>query len=175
MKYTRERLNKILSENAFKEYEFFMLCAGKRKSEIDKEKKDFIKDICEKYNSIDEEMIPILIELNEKGYMTDFSCSGHLEEIEKDGRYNVYLVFHNLYNIDIKEIPFLENCKIEGRIINWYGNKNGTIEEKENDRKRLMKELLEWTKKLDKCNSKDYYIKDGWIYLGNEKSFQYNE
>ena len=104
MEYTKERLNKILAENAFEEYEFFMLCAGEKKSKIDKEKEDFFKDIYKEYNNIDKEMIPILTELNEKGYRTDFSCAGHLEEIINNGRYEVYIVFHNyllFYHITI--------------------------------------------------------------------------
>jgi len=46
---------------------------------------------------IDELILPTVIELNKKGYKTQFSCSGHIwdEDGEKDKLYGTYLVFKN--------------------------------------------------------------------------------
>ena len=171
--YTKEKLDRILAENDFKEYEFVVMCSGEKRSSIDKE--HFINFIISsgEYEGIDEDLIPILIELNEKGYKTSMSCSGHLAQIESIGRYESYLAFENPY--DFKPLP-PRYSKTTGQTYYWYGDKNGSIEEKENDRKRLMEELLEWAKRLKECDwiEKDY-AKDGWIYLNGEKTFEYQD
>lgn len=182
MEYTLDRLKKILINNDFVECEFIILCSGKRDPNFTKE--SFTKDVIENkcYDEIDEDLIPILIELNEKGYKTSMSCSGHLHQIENNGRYESFINFKRPYEFS-KPIPLFNKEKsknkyseIFGNSYKWYGNKNGSNEEKENDRKKLMKDLLEWAKGLEECNwvEKDY-AKDGWIYLGGEKVFQYQE
>lgn len=49
------------------------------------------------FDDADELILPTVIELNKKGYKTQFSCSGHIwdEDGEKDKLYGTYLVFKN--------------------------------------------------------------------------------
>lgn len=51
---------------------------------------------------VDELILPTIIELNKKGYKTQFSCSGHIwdEDGEKDKIYGTYLVLKK-----IKDLP----------------------------------------------------------------------
>lgn len=178
----KEKLNRLLAEAEFIDYELSVICSGEKRSSIDKEK--FIKDIIEygEYDSIDEEMIPILIELNKKGYYTTMCCSGHLEQIKDIGRYGAYLDFKRPYKLNppLFNIEKKSNGKyseiLNDKCYRWNGDTKGSIEEKENDRKKLMNELLEWAKGLDKCDwVEKEYAKDGWVYLDGVKTFQYEE
>lgn len=173
--YTLDRLKKLLAEVEFEEYVFVSLCAGESKKWAESNKDRFMEDMIntyKQYDGVDEDLIPVLTELNEKGYKTSMSCSGHLEQIKNNGQYMAYISFREPY--DLGKVP---RCNKNNKTLyKWYGNKNGSIEEKENDRKQLMAELLEWAKRLDKCNyNKGDFFKDGWIYLKGEKTFQYKE
>lgn len=97
------------------------------------------------YEEIDKDMIPILTELNEKGYLTYYSCQGHV----RDGNFDAYITFMEKYNFP--EEPFYSAKKVArigGYVYRWHGVKRDTDEESENGRKILMAGLLEWAKNL---------------------------
>jgi hypothetical protein len=138
-------------------------------------------------DEIDEELIPLLIELNEKNWVTTFSCSGHKEEIENEGRWNAYIAFHldnkvappnvPLYSLKKSKNKYSEKKELgnyNGYFYYWYGDKNKSIEESEEERKQLMADLLDWAKKLpvnDKYEASTY-IKDGWVICDGMKLFE---
>lgn len=115
-------------------------------------------------SSIDKEMIPILIELNEKGWETTFCCSGHKEQIENSGYWNAYITFSK----KIKKIPDIKLFEARTRKDSkngkysrfeknfngfyWYGsnNKKMSIEEKERERKQFINDLFNCVKELPK-------------------------
>ena len=114
------------------------------------------------FDSIDKDMIPILIELNEKGWKTSYCCSGHIEEIERSGYWNAYISFSN----KLKKVPdiilFKEKTRKESKngmynkfekgsnSFYWYGsnNKKMSIKEKEQERKQFINNLFNRVKEL---------------------------
>ena len=165
MEYTKERLKKCLA--------------------MDESLINFVN-----VDEIDEDLIPLLIELNEKNWVTSFSCSGHKEEIEKQGRWNAYISFHldnkvappniPLYDLKKSKNKYSEkkdNGELNGYFYYWYGDKTKSIDESEKERKQLMNDLLEWAKKLpvnDKYKASTY-VKDGWMYNDGMKLFKVEE
>ncbi len=122
-------------------------------------------DCCNDYRgikSIDKDMIPILIELNEKGWKTNFCCSGHKEKIEKNGNWDAYITFSK----KIKSIPnlimFESRTKKEAKNgkysrfekgfngFYWYGSSSNkmSVEEKELERKQFINDLFNCVKEL---------------------------
>lgn len=90
-------------------------------------------------NSIDKNLIAILIILNMKGYKTLFSCGGHSD---RDFT-NIYIYF----NKDISHLEPPEDFRVEkakfGSIIRFY-----PIPHDEKDIKKHIKLLKEWSVKL---------------------------
>lgn len=133
------------------------------------------------YEDIDKDMIPILTELNEKGYKTMFCCQGHVE----DCTYITYLTFYRKH-IFSEPIPVFEvtnsrtNSKNKhtkigksnfgGITYHWFGRICKTDKEAEIERKQLIKELMEWAKRLEPIENnliKKYYL---WgVNNGNSK------
>lgn len=123
------------------------------------------------YNEIDEEMRPIIKELNGKGWETMFCCQGHWYN-EKNSISGGYLLFkkeiEDKYLIRLKcmiEKPTdkpqskirVGNYHWEGnRTLYWYGNnyKRVTREEKENENKKVLAEILEWAKELPRYKNR---------------------
>lgn len=163
MEYSLERLKKCMCTDGFVDYDSVDL------------------------SGIDEDMIPILIELNEKDWVTCYSCSGHMEEIKKCGTWNAYIAFHldnntpppniPLYDLKDKKHNYSEKKelgKYNGYFYYWYGDKTKNEQEQEKERKELMKELLEWAKGLpvnDKYVSRTK-IEDGWLIYDGMKLFE---
>ena len=106
-------------------------------------------------NEIDEEMIPIITELNEKNWITCGCCSGHLEQIKQTGTYSIYICFSDLLNELPKNPPKIN--KYNNYSFNWIGNKNKSIDENEKERKQLIKDLLKWAKNLPVNNDLSKY------------------
>lgn len=114
---------------------------------------------CPKYNcygevfDIDELMIPTIIELNKKGYITEYCCSGH--SIEK--RILTYIVISDIINF--KKLP--ENFDVEydsynGRNrttirYNYNLTKNSDLTPQENLNKicKINNDLLDWAISLE--------------------------
>lgn len=93
---------------------------------------------------IDEGIIPILYELNKKGYNTKYSCEGHTKT---DGKWNMMLGFAHYYKFET--IPIVNSYKFhkdtETLSIYW----DGVGEE---NRVSKLQELLEWAKSLPTHN-----------------------
>lgn len=160
MEYTKERLKKCLA--------------------LDESLVNYI-DV----DDIDEDLIPILIELNEKDWVTCFSCSGHIEQIKNSGRWESYIVFHTdnntpppnipLYDLKSKKSKKYENEKgYNGYFYYWYGDKKKSEEEQEKERKQLMDDLLDWAKALPVNNKyiASTYIEDGWVIENGMRLFE---
>ena len=110
------------------------------------------------YEEIDKDMIPILTELNEKGYRTIYCCQGHV----KDGAYITYLTFERqcvfskpipVYHIGAdkknKHTKISKSKLFGGDVYHWFGSKNKTDEELELERKELIEKLTEWAKTIE--------------------------
>lgn len=55
--------------------------------------------------SIDPELKPVLIELNEHGYTTDMSCAGHPSEVKGFKTHRGWISFHSVFvTLDVDEI-----------------------------------------------------------------------
>lgn len=174
MEYTKERLKKTICKYAF--------C---RTVELDMkfppitENKDwYIKlwdAIWEELDDIDDDFVPVLTELNEKGYYTDGCCSGHLEKIEKYGTWNIYLSFWYIYGF--KDMPLKAGKNKAMFCAEYNGSKNASIEEKNKARLDKLDELLEWAKKLPFCEESklDYRIEDGWVMFQNRKIYDVSD
>lgn len=164
--YTIERLKRTVCE-----YEFCKCACFYKMAMLDEFiNKQLWDNLWDELNEIDEDFIPVLIELNEKGYYTNSCCSGHLEDIEKYGTWQIYLSFEDEY--DLKDIP-LEKNKNEIYDLKYKGNKNATIQEKNEDRLKVLEKLLEWAKRLPECEKKsDYKIKDGIVMFGDEEIYR---
>lgn len=118
----------------------------------------------------DEEMIPIIIELNSKGYKTLFCCQGHIDEcqcIDYDYRMCTYIAFAEKYNFDIQPPEYERkgnskytklwlrtphstlNCSIK-MCLYFYSSRKTPLEQREEERKEYMEKLFEWVKALPK-------------------------
>lgn len=110
--------------------------------------------------SIDEDMIPIITELNERGYYTMYCCQGHPS---KDRRWSAGITFNNIYDFPIS-VPLWENNKSSSvkhysrKSINhslnrssyyWFGSTSKKIDQ-ESERKELMNTIYEWACSLPK-------------------------
>lgn len=107
---------------------------------------------------IDELFVPVIIELNKKGYITEFCCSGHIHE-GHCGLVQSYIKFYGyeIINDYIKEnIDKLKDYNLE------YNDKDNSVSIRRRfDDKKSMNELLidicdnakqitKWAKKLPK-------------------------
>ena len=117
-------------------------------------------------NDIDVEMIPILIELNSKGYRTLFCCQGHTEKTNKNQRCSIYISFNNKKedfeffpkqydrngNKKYSKIKFREKNSNYNININttlyYYTSKTTKYDKKENERKEIINLLYSWAKDL---------------------------
>ena len=166
MEYTKERLKKIICE-----YEFCKCVYYYQMAMVDIDKQLW-NDLWNEFDEIDDDLIPVLIELNEKGYRTDGCCSGHLEQIEKYGTWQIYLSFENDY--DFKDIP-LEKNKNGTYKLEYKGNKKKSVQEKNEDRLKAISDLLEWAKKLPKVENNYFRIENGWVIAGDEKIYNMDD
>lgn len=93
---------------------------------------DVVKDV------IDEGMVDILIELNEKGYRTIYCCEGHCKDDVKKGKayWEGYLAFADKYIF--KEYPPMFYKYTRNRSY-FYWEGNG-----ENSRKQFLDEVYKW-------------------------------
>lgn len=165
MEYTIERLLKSICE-----YEFCK-CIELYKDADAPYSDDVYSWIWEELkDGIDEDFIPVLTELNEKGYHTSSCCSGHLEQIEKYGTWNIYLSFENDY--DLAGIPLDRRKNYLTYCSEYKGNKKATVQEKNEDRLRVLNELLKWAKTLPEIKDDYYRIEDGYVMAGNEKLYK---
>lgn len=106
---------------------------------------------------IDKGMWDILFELNKKGYKTVCCCEGHVND---EKRWNAYLFFARdrvpktlppLYDLSNKKIlGRYSQVNKNGNIFYWYGSnsKKLTLEQKEEERLQLLKDLEEWAMQL---------------------------
>lgn len=119
---------------------------------------------------VDAEMIPILTELNEKGWITEYACQGHYTPVNE--RVITYITFKHdykfpteapLYNldknarrkvgsftkIDVRSVYARDkgNPRYCSRTYYWFGSKSKKIN-KEAQRQDLIKKLFEWSKNL---------------------------
>ena len=114
-------------------------------------------------NSIpfDEEMIPIITELNEKGYKTYVCCQGHIYKDLNCRGWHGYVGFVDkyefakqppLYRVGIKYHSLVGSYSEikKGRIYYWFGSKSKkmNLEDRENERKEWIKNMTEWAKSL---------------------------
>lgn len=162
--YTIERL-----KNTVCKYEFCKCVLHYQMAMIDVDKKLW-DNLWEELNGIDEDLIPVLTELNEKGYYTNSCCSGHLEGIEKHKSWQIYLSFEDDY--DLKDIPLKKNKK--GCIYSLeYDGKKKSVEEINEERLKVIEKLLEWAKGLPKCEIENSYkIKNGWVMYDDNKLYK---
>lgn len=94
---------------------------------------------------IDDLIFPIILELNKKGYRTEYCCSGHYYE----KRTNTYILFCD--GIKLPKIPYgyeLEQDVKDSRICIRKYYDDCTVE----DIYKGMIELLEWAKDLKRLN-----------------------
>jgi hypothetical protein len=112
---------------------------------------------------IDKDMIPIIIELNEKNWITEGCCSGHLEQIEETGWWSAYLCFSNFLKNEPKDIPLFDLNKKKNKNFSKFDNKISYSYfwsgKEEKDRKQLMNDLLDWSKKLPVNNDLEAFNK----------------
>ena len=164
MEYTKERLKQTICE-----YEFCKCVNLYQMAMVDFDK-SLWDSIWDELDDIDDDLVPVLIELNEKGYRTDGCCSGHLEQIEKYGTWDIYISFQKIY--DFKDIKLNKNgiYKLE-----YEGNKKATVQEKNEVRLKKIDELLEWAKKLPKIEDNDFKIEDGWVTVYGEKIYDVSD
>ena len=92
---------------------------------------DVVKDV------IDEGMVDILIELNEKGYTTIFCCEGHLNNKE---RWEGYIAFDRTYNFTEYPMGFYK-FNNHRRFFYWRGVG-------EESRQEYLENLLRWARTL---------------------------
>lgn len=103
---------------------------------------------------VDPKIAHAIVLLNDKGYKTNYCCSGHPEELFKDGIYNGITYYHMGTYICFKDRDVLKDCPD-----NWVLFSNGGIyrlySQEEIDLFRLdqlidlaMKELLNFAKRL---------------------------
>lgn len=109
------------------------------------------------YENIDEGMIPILTELNEKGYITEHSCEGHV----KDGFFDTYISFLNPHG-DFDDSNLEYSKKDVSRIITtyrWTGVFDND-EDAEKCKQEVLEYLGEWSKGLPVREKKYFMV--GW-------------
>lgn len=110
--------------------------------------------------SIDEDMIPIITELNERGYYTTYCCQGHPNN---KTRWSAYISFNNNYDFPIN-VPLWEygksslvkhysrkliNSSLNSAFYYWFGSKSKKIDQ-ESERKELMNTIYKWACSLPK-------------------------
>lgn len=168
MEYTKERLKKTICE--------YLFC---RTVKLDKnfpsitENENWLEElwneIWNELDEIDEDFIPVLTELNEKGYYTNGCCSGHLEQIEKYGEWNIYIDFW--YDYEFNDIPLTRSKGVYKE--KYSGDKNASVEEKNKTRLNKLEELFKWSKQLPVCENKklDYRIENGWVMFRDKKIY----
>lgn len=110
---------------------------------------------------IDELFIPVIAELNKKGYKTNYCCSGHIGEISNSYIYFIdeivlpYLPNGYLYDQDMYPHVDWSKWKTKNTIRKQFDiNKNLNELSKEIYRNAI--EVLEWAERLPNCN---YYIR----------------
>ena len=123
----------------------------------------FLKSIGGLRDSIpfDKEMIPIVTELNEKGYKTFACCQGHIREDLNCRGWNGYIGFCDKYEFDKEPPLFRVGMKYhnlvdgyseikKGRIYYWYGSKSKKMNcaEREKERQQWINSMIEWSKGL---------------------------
>lgn len=110
---------------------------------------------------VDPKIAHAIILLNDKGYKTDFCCSGHPEELFKFGTYNGVAHYSMGTYVCFKDRKLMTDCPD-----NWFLFDNGAMyrffTQEEIDIFRLdqlidlaMKELLNFAKKLPSINDYD--------------------
>ena len=164
MEYTIERLIKPICE-----YEFCQ-CVYLYQMAMEDVSDNIYYDIWDELkNGIDADLIPVLTELNEKGYRTVACCSGHLEEIEKNGTWRIFISFDEDY--DLPGIPLSEkNENFLSYSLEYKGNKKATVQEKNKARLKVLDELLEWAKKLPSIEKdREFRIEDGYVMAGKSE------
>lgn len=123
----------------------------------------FLKSIGGLHDSIpfDDEMIPIVTELNEKGYRTYVCCQGHTKKGLNCRGWNGYIGFVDkyefakqppLYRVGVKYhslVGAYSEIK-KGRIYYWIGSKSKKMgyEEREKERQQWIADMLVWAKEL---------------------------
>lgn len=92
----------------------------------------------------DEEMLVPISILNEKGYITEFCCSGHIYDTSNSG----YIMF-----ADNEYIPYTTpqgwTIDNDGRTIRYEFSKNATIFKKVKERHKKIENLLKWCEELE--------------------------
>lgn len=103
--------------------------------------------------TIDQNIAPTLKILNNKGYVTKFSCGGHIRSEDKKPMLCIYILFDNIYtDLNVSSINFKSTIFYNATHISYnipyriwsnmaYYNKGKIIEDKN-------RELLEWSKLL---------------------------
>jgi len=99
-----------------------------------------ISDCCGSIFEVDEEMIIPIKVLNDKGYATQFCCSGHLYGTPGEG----YIQFYNDY------IPTTapKGWIIDGNSIRYRFSKNATAIKKLKERHSKIEALVKWCDEL---------------------------
>lgn len=111
----------------------------------------------------DKDMIPIITELNEKGYKTLACCQGHLKK--SNNRWCGYLLFDRPYQFEIEPPLYRIGVKYHSLVGSysevsknkkayyWIGSrsKKMTLEEKESERKKWINDLYKWAKELKRA------------------------
>lgn len=129
---------------------------------------------------IDKDMIPIIAELNRKGYRTLACCQGHFYDEHQS--INTFISFKGVYEfpIDIPKYNEKRNTTrmfsyiwqprphsvFRGTAIHFRTRKNGSIEVKEAERKQIISDLLKWAKELPALKG---YIPDYEDYKEEKK------
>lgn len=111
-------------------------------------------------NNIDEEMVDIIYELNNKGYKTFGCCQGHLDN--KDDSWHSYIGFSRAY--EFYKYPLIDSYRMSktsssGLCLYWDGKG-------EENRKKCIEQILEWALYLPQCTYRKplYY----WLYIKNK-------
>jgi hypothetical protein len=105
---------------------------------------------------IDELFIPLITELNKKGYKTNYCCSGHIDSIS-----NSYIYFKDeiilpslpngyLYDQDMYPHVDWSRWKVKNTIRRQF-NVNKSLNELSKDIYRNAIEVLEWAEELPDC------------------------
>lgn len=116
---------------------------------------------------IDTKYIPIIRELNEKGYRTEFCCAGHEREM-KSGNLSPNLIFRYEFNFDVplpdEYVYFRNKCEI--RLRDDESIPDGSdMDACRAYHDRITEDLAEWVHKLPEIGKIEYREYPDWINM----------
>jgi hypothetical protein len=139
---------------------------GKEHSMLEEKLAKLLNMSIEQVYDIDEEMRPIIYTLNSKGYTTLGCCQGHTERVLEKSPVFVIITFRDTckFSIEPPRIPKSRTKKYGGIDyprpyscphnigVCYVTRKNGTYEQKEQERKEFMQIITDWANELPDLN-----------------------